>query len=335
MRIRIQTYNILSSKMCNADYFIHHKAEHLKWETRIERLGTLESLGTHSSPSSNAAVPGVASAGTYYGWMLNRRRAIRRARRASNRATSREKERDTAATYIPVYCFQEVYKDQFALIKTRLPDFSFHYASYDGSMGVLIMWPTRDLTALKTHSFKYAPGLNNVAIGVTFSFGTVWTCHLPCLYKVKIRSGEEEAENMRTQFVRSIHSEISRIARYDQDDGGAAADVANRPPDRPPDRPVVLAGDFNILPGTAPYLAITEHMTSAYAATHHGQEPPWTNIFTGRDGISEQATCDYIFMSSVDELVAVDTIAATENMVIPNADHPSDHIPVTAYFNFE
>ena len=126
--------------------------------------------------------------------------------------------------------------------------------------------------------------------------------------------------------------------------------------------PCVLAGDFNFMPGTAPYRLVTDgvlppdepHLPpmpeqdswqptvpqpfeSAYVASGAG-EPEFTNLATTQFMPNEPfiGTLDYIFLSSGDWAVtSVKPLKKIDSVLpvcksYPNADEPSDHVCIWA-----
>eukprot|EP00040_Diaphanoeca_grandis_P031405 m.187902 g.187902 ORF g.187902 m.187902 type:complete len:675 (-) comp32321_c1_seq1:56-2080(-) len=137
----------------------------------------------------------------------------------------------------------------------------------------------------------------------------------------------------------------------------------------PKDIPLVLAGDFNSLPGSGAYRLITEGqlsvndphamvsredmmcgislpypnlahqivLESAYKKIYGG-EPMFTN-FTS-EPVSFSGTLDYIFytektldVACVMPLPSFD--ACRKEVALPNSIYPSDHLPLTACFSFK
>ena len=118
---------------------------------------------------------------------------------------------------------------------------------------------------------------------------------------------------------------------------------------------LVVAGDFNVMPSSSQYRMVTtgianpedkadvpppngqwsavlaQPMNSAYAAVH-GEEPSFTN----RAGVESQftETLDYLFYSheSLRALSTVDLPTVEETPFMPNDTQPSDHLLVGATF---
>jgi CCR4-NOT transcription complex subunit 6 len=91
---------------------------------------------------------------------------------------------------------------------------------------------------------------------------------------------------------------------------------------------VIIGGDFNSDPQSDVYAA----MNAAFTSASNGQEPPFTNVtpnFT--------ACIDYLFISSSVRVVAVDEQPARDTLGegLPNAEQPSDHLPVGAEIEFD
>ena len=137
----------------------------------------------------------------------------------------------------------------------------------------------------------------------------------------------------------------------------------------PPTLPMILAGDFNSLPGSGAYRLITERalsMNDAHAFVSsedqnigvklpyqilahefklesayrkiYGKEPMFTN-FTAQPR-SFSGTLDYVFFS-VDRLEVKSVLALPsfdyirKETALPSSVYPSDHLPLTACFSFK
>ncbi|CAK9076760.1 unnamed protein product [Durusdinium trenchii] len=121
------------------------------------------------------------------------------------------------------------------------------------------------------------------------------------------------------------------------------------------DLPLVLAGDFNFRPGSAPYELLTtgklkedhEHrpvdvegwslwqecqLRSAYAEKHPQGEPPFTNYAWNKDEEPFVGTLDYIFVSKQTEVVSVERLpsSVTQGGHLPTEKEPSDHLLISA-----
>jgi endonuclease/exonuclease/phosphatase family metal-dependent hydrolase len=159
----------------------------------------------------------------------------------------------------------------------------------------------------------------------------VATYHMPCLYG--------SAKKRQTML---IHTSLS--AQVIQKLAG--------------EHPYVLAGDFNLIPGSSSYRLLTEGhwevehedfptprtdddtgwdannvkpLRSAYRVKN-GQEPDFTNHARVGDGPLFTETLDYIFLSphwSVEEVVKLPSCADPEGP-FPNAAEPSDHVLIGA-----
>lgn len=93
--------------------------------------------------------------------------------------------------------------------------------------------------------------------------------------------------------------------------------------------PVVITGDFNATPDSAPYAAMTEgeDMDDAYALTvlpHHGPGSSFSGFVT-TEPLQENRRIDYVFVSP-DVKVLKHAILTDSN----NNAYPSDHLPVFA-----
>lgn len=125
--------------------------------------------------------------------------------------------------------------------------------------------------------------------------------------------------------------------------------------------PYILAGDFNSTPDSSVYRLITRNiipsfptsrmycmlpmlkdryytpLTSAYAYVR-GKEPLFTNLGWTKDSPTAFKDCiDYIFSSNgfiVDNVTAIPSVLAEDTESLPDADHPSDHLPLQATFSF-
>ena len=98
--------------------------------------------------------------------------------------------------------------------------------------------------------------------------------------------------------------------------------------------PVVFGGDFNSLPASEVHALLTRPdgappLRSAYAAAA-GAEPAYTNLtpdFTG--------TLDYLLVTpDVSVLAALETPGPGLGTGLPDATHPSDHLPLAALLRF-
>jgi CCR4-NOT transcription complex subunit 6 len=98
--------------------------------------------------------------------------------------------------------------------------------------------------------------------------------------------------------------------------------------------PVVFGGDFNSLPASEVHALLTRQdgappLRSAYAAAT-GAEPAYTNLtpdFTG--------TLDYLLVTpDVAVLAALETPGPGLGTGLPDAKHPSDHLPLAAVLGF-
>lgn len=107
---------------------------------------------------------------------------------------------------------------------------------------------------------------------------------------------------------------------------------------------IVLAGDFNSLPGSIVHSLLQEEsswgypsyrarLQSAYALAH-GEEPEFTNYTASFVG-----TLDYVFFLDADGGLRLDSVAKVpvrERVLpaLPNKTFPSDHVPIKAYFQW-
>jgi len=122
------------------------------------------------------------------------------------------------------------------------------------------------------------------------------------------------------------------------------------------DAPLILAGDFNFRPGSAPYELLTTgklredhkdhpgsiqgwdlwpqscHLRSAYAEKHRQGEPSFTNYAWVKDNEPYIGTLDYIFVSKHPEVTWVERLPSLgeDSGHLPNQYEPSDHLPITA-----
>ena len=126
--------------------------------------------------------------------------------------------------------------------------------------------------------------------------------------------------------------------------------------------PLVLCGDWNIKPDSAQYAMLTtgaldvptghpalpvlpagmareafkftvpKQLRSAYAESHAGQEPDWTNWAVIKEQPEFIETLDYIFVTSDIQVLSADDLPhrSTVQGPLPNATEPSDHIMVCA-----
>jgi len=123
--------------------------------------------------------------------------------------------------------------------------------------------------------------------------------------------------------------------------------------------PLILAGDWNFKPGSAPYQLLTtarlpgthpahpgypdgeswciesglEAMKSAYAEKNPGGEPEFTNYAWVRDDTDPFiGTLDYIFVSQSTEIVSVGKLPAIRSCrdPLPTGEEPSDHLMLSA-----
>jgi len=123
------------------------------------------------------------------------------------------------------------------------------------------------------------------------------------------------------------------------------------------DLPLILAGDFNFRPGSAPYALLTngslpkEHhdhpgpcedwdldsslrvLRSAYNEKHPSGEPNFTNYsWTKEDADPFIGTLDYIFVSKHPEVLQVDRLPTLHESRdhLPHEHEPSDHLMISA-----
>jgi len=122
------------------------------------------------------------------------------------------------------------------------------------------------------------------------------------------------------------------------------------------DVPYILAGDFNSIPDSSVYnlitgirlpffpssatyskvptFRLTDGIFSAYKVVN-GKEPAYTNYsHTKISATPFQNTIDYIFSRG---FTTVSVLTVREDMptsTFPNAEEPSDHLPVGAEFEF-
>lgn len=110
---------------------------------------------------------------------------------------------------------------------------------------------------------------------------------------------------------------------------------------RTQEAPLVLAGDWNIRPGTAPYRLLVEGeqpvLKSAYLE-HTGAEPEFTNYASIRRKTEPFIdTLDYIFYRGDITVRDVNVLPGIEGFCgpIPTPQHPSDHLMLGAEFVFD
>jgi len=123
--------------------------------------------------------------------------------------------------------------------------------------------------------------------------------------------------------------------------------------------PLILAGDWNFKPGSAPYQLLTtarlpvtnpahpghidgeswridsglEAMKSAYAEKNSGGEPEFTNYAWVKDDTDPFiGTLDYIFVSQSTEVVSIGKLPALRSCrdPFPTSEEPSDHLMLSA-----
>ncbi|MEK6480689.1 endonuclease/exonuclease/phosphatase family protein [Catalinimonas sp. 4WD22] len=100
------------------------------------------------------------------------------------------------------------------------------------------------------------------------------------------------------------------------------------------DAPVVVTGDFNATPDSAPYAAMTEgeDMDDAYELTvlpHHGPSSSFSG-FLVNEPLQENRRIDYVFVSPNVEVLKHAILTDSRDN-----SYPSDHLPVIAKVNLK
>lgn len=220
---------------------------------------------------------------------------------------------------------------------------NFGYMTFDGLAEVLGCRPP--VQGSSDDEWNLAQTRNNEAIfaklkmrGTSNTF-TVGTYHMPCLFgtREKVR-----ALNIHTRLL------MTRLGKFAQG------------------TPVVLMGDFNLMPGTSSYQVMENggsaegiqkeaakqevcmlddrlpasdcsRLQSAYKA-FYGQEPLFTNYTLPAKGQEPfAATLDYIWFSPERlRVVACEKLPQKEDVKgpFPSEDEPSDHLPLHANLRF-
>lgn len=106
-----------------------------------------------------------------------------------------------------------------------------------------------------------------------------------------------------------------------------------------PDTPLVVAGDFNDVPGSPAHQVAAESplgLRSAYATLNGGPEPAWTTWKVRAAG-EVQRTIDYVWYS-VAHLTPIGHLAIPTNEAVakarlPSWQYPSDHLKLVVRFS--
>ena len=230
-----------------------------------------------------------------------------------------ERRRDGVASLVrfhdpDVVCLQEVWQDQLADLRERLPDYEWAFERTSSGEHTPVGYRDERFTALETEilSLSETPAdLHAMDWGTTVPRVTT-----------AVRLSESDADE--TFTVANVH--------LDHDSPTARERGASLLADRFGDRtdPTVVAGDFNCTPGESPYRELTA--TAGFrdardvAAAPHGPEATYNDF----EAPQQDRRLDHVFL---DEGLDVERFG-----VLTDRDdrglYPSDHFAVLAEFEF-
>ena len=222
-----------------------------------------------------------------------------------------------------VICLQEVTEEWVPRFAELFSSVNYSYINiqhgrvFNGNMGVLIAWP-KTLNIVKSEFYtvgqhiivtddnsKLSASKSNIAIllllenpSINFKFGVV-TYHMPL---------EPKIPHISMSHAKVLMKKILKFMALDT---------------------YFFAGDFNITPDTRTYNylssvnnCIWSTFFNAYPITNHAHIK----------GYEFSGCLDYIFYSNNGNIKCDDVKVEKVNGIMPNNDHPSDHIPIYAKF---
>jgi len=180
--------------------------------------------------------------------------------------------------------------------------------------GLALFYKTNRLKLI-TEQFILYEGQNQNAIITIFDViheGTAKQRVCICATHLKAKSGFAE---VRANEVKQLIKEISTHSHL----------------------PTIICGDFNDSPASASYKLMIDHgLSSAYAISSGGTEPPFTTYKEYEAG-EKKHTIDYIFFTkNTLELVSVLELIPESSLPtkLPCSGWPSDHLSLHASFSF-
>jgi endonuclease/exonuclease/phosphatase family metal-dependent hydrolase len=217
---------------------------------------------------------------------------------------------------------QEGLPHQVEYINVALPNYSYVGAGRDdGKQGgefSAIFYDTRRLERLAHGNFWLSESPDQPSVGWDAAFKRI------CTY-----ARFKDLESSQTFWVFNTHFDHQGVVAREKSAELITAQIGKI---NVHDDPVLLMGDFNAVPGSAPILAITERMTDAKEqASVVAFGPDGTVRFrpdetAGRFGIDQPVTrrIDYIFTSKGNWRVLKYAVLTDSN----NLKYYSDHLPV-------
>mmetsp|Transcript_30861 Transcript_30861/g.99563 ORF Transcript_30861/g.99563 Transcript_30861/m.99563 type:complete len:377 (+) Transcript_30861:60-1190(+) len=325
--LRVVSYNVLSSGLCEPSYYVKSAAEDLAPETRLERVTKYLELETYQESviclqevSRDWAGPlqvffakrNYHFAASLYGHQHNNYMGVAMAWPSTMEVQAIEHRRVA---------------EGFDYVAPKGNGGDYDSSSDLASRLWLALFPP---PPKPFDVWGEAARRHNVVLMARFRDFAVATYHMPCLF------GSVEKEQVMILHAAKTAELVQKFA-----DG----------------KPFVFAGDFNIKPQDEAYAMLTDgafakpeycppnfdvascpRLVSAYAKASAG-EPELTNFaFTKFSTEPFVDTLDYIFLSGGSDHWAVDDVKQTpskahldlQNSSFPDRTQPSDHVPIAA-----
>lgn len=328
--IRVVSYNVLSSHLASPTHFTTLDPVHLEASTRLSLIFKKldEAIGDNTIVCLQEVSHDWASA--FHTWFANRGYHL-----VTGLYGKKSNGYMGVAVAYPNQVYETLDMDIARLSDKRIGGWPLAPETSGVWKGLQSLWnipkrligvvespPDHWETSENRFNILVTATLRDKATGQTFCIGNY---HMPCAYYAPM--------------VMTIHSEMA--ARHVQDIAG--------------ELPFILAGDWNITPGSATYKLLTtgelskedssypspkhgmtwtptiQAMRSAYVE-FEGSEPDFTNYARIKEEDPFIDTLDYIFLSKEWKVVGVKKIPHRKDAdgPFPNEMEPSDHVLISA-----